>query len=165
MSNIYYRIDDRLIHGQVITAWSRYYKLERIIIVDDQVAGDPIQRQIINMVAPANIKVDVTNVEEGYKAIVDARKSETSTLVLVKGPGALCSLLERGIDLKEVIIGGMQFKDGRKKMTKTVAVNRQEAEEFWKLYDEQIQLIVQLVPTDRRSQIIPSLKRNFPKGG
>lgn len=165
MGNVNYRIDDRLIHGQVITAWTRYYKLEKIIIVDDQVASDPIQRQIINAVAPSNIAVDVLPVKDGYEAIVNASKAQTSTLMLVKGPEALSALIEMGIEIKKVIIGGMQFKNGRKQVTRTVSVTPEEAEEFWKLYDKDVELIVQLVPTDRRSQIIPTLKRTFPKGG
>jgi PTS system sorbose-specific IIB component len=165
MGNVNYRIDDRLIHGQVITAWTRYYKLEKIIIVDDQVAGDPIQRQIINAVAPPNIAVDVLPVKDGYEAIINASKAQTSTLVLVKGPEALSALLEMGIEIKEVIIGGMQFKSGRKQVTRTISVTPEEAEEFWKLHERGIELTIQLVPTERRSQLITTLNKTFPRGG
>lgn len=165
MGNVNYRIDDRLIHGQVITAWTRYYKLEKIIIVDNQVAGDSIQRQIINAVAPPNITVDVLPVKDGFEAIINASKAQTSTLVLVKGPEALTALLEMGIEIKEVIIGGMQFKSGRKQVTRTVSVTPEEAEEFWKLHDRGVELTIQLVPTERRSQLITTLNRTFPRGG
>ena len=165
MGNVNYRIDDRLIHGQVITAWTRYYKLEKIIIVDDQVAVDPIQRQIIKAVAPPNIVVDVLSVKDGYEAIVNAGEAQTSTLVLVKGPKALLSLLEMGIDIKEVIIGGMQFISGRKQITRTVSVTPEEAEEFWKLHEKGVELAIQLVPTERRSQLVTMLSKIFPRGG
>ena len=165
MGNVNYRIDDRLIHGQVITAWTRYYKLEKIIIVDNQVAGDSIQRQIINAVAPPNITVDVLPVKDGFDAIINASKAQTSTLVLVTGPEALTALLEMGIEIKEVIIGGMQFKSGRKQVTRTVSVTPEEAEEFWKLHDRGVELTIQLVPTERRSQLITTLNRTFPRGG
>ncbi|MGI6425674.1 MAG: PTS system mannose/fructose/N-acetylgalactosamine-transporter subunit IIB [Tepidanaerobacteraceae bacterium] len=165
MGNVNYRIDDRLIHGQVITAWTRYYKLEKIIIVDDRVAVDPIQRQIIKAVAPPNIVVDVLSVKDGYSEIVNAVKAQTSTLVLVKGPEALASLIEMGIDIKEVIIGGMQFKSGRKQVTRTVSVTPEEAEEFWKLHERGVELTIQLVPTERRSQLITTLNKTFPRGG
>lgn len=165
LGDVNYRIDDRLIHGQVITAWSRYYKLEKIIIVDNQVAGDPIQRQIINAVAPPNIIVEVLSVKESYDAIIEAKKAKTSTLVLVKGPEALFDLVEMGIEIREIIIGGMQFKNGRKQLSRTVFVTPEEAEVFWKLHDKGIELIIQIVPTEGRSQLLNSLNKTFPKGG
>lgn len=165
MEKVNYRIDDRLIHGQVITAWSRYYKLEKIIIVDDQVAADPIQCQIINAVAPPNMTVEVLSVKEGYEAITEAHKNQISTLVLAKGPEALLELVEMGVTMEEVIIGGMQFKSGRKQLSRTVFVTPDEAEAFWKLSDKGVQLTIQIVPTERRSQLITSLNKTFPKGG
>ena len=43
------RIDDRLIHGQVVTTWVNVKKIEQIIVVNDKVAGDKIQKNILNM--------------------------------------------------------------------------------------------------------------------
>jgi len=154
-----------LIHGQVITAWTRYYKLEKIIIVDDQAANDPIQQKIIKAVAPPNIAVEILSVKDGYEAIMNAEKAQISTLVLVKGPKALTALLDMGIDMKEVIIGGMQFVGGRKQVTRTVSVTPDEAEEFWKLHERGVELTIQLVPTDRRNPLTASLNKMFPKGG
>src|SRR5699024_1300420 len=111
MDNIFYRIDDRLIHGQVITGWSRYYKLKKIIIADDDVANDPIQCKIINMVAPKNIKVEILGVYNSYNVIIDKNKLKDNTLLLVKGPDAICKLSEFGVKIDEVIVGGMQFKE------------------------------------------------------
>lgn len=159
MNSVYYRIDDRLIHGQVITAWSRYYKLKRIIIVDDEVSSDPIQKQIINAVSPKDIKVEVLSVIEGYTAILDAGNEEVETLVLVKGPSVLCSLMELGLKIPEVIIGGMQYKDERKKISRTISATSQEMKEFWMLNEKAVELNVQIVPTDRKNDIIPILKK------
>ncbi|MCR2045348.1 PTS sugar transporter subunit IIB [Anaerosalibacter massiliensis] len=161
MDNIFYRIDDRLIHGQVITGWSRYYKLKRIIIADDQVTNDPIQRQIINMVAPKNIKVNILCINDSYNAITDKNQSKNNTLVLTKGPEALYKLSELGIKIEEVIIGGMQFKDGRKKVTRSVSVNYNEAEKFKQLYNKGIKLNIQLIPTDHKEQLIPLIEKVF----
>ncbi|MGB4569129.1 MAG: PTS sugar transporter subunit IIB, partial [Tepidanaerobacteraceae bacterium] len=81
------------------------------------------------------------------------------------GPEALASLIEMGIDIKEVIIGGMQFISGRKQITRTVSVTPEEAEEFWKLHEKGVELAIQLVPTERRSQLVTMLSKIFPRGG
>lgn len=161
MNNIYYRIDDRLIHGQVITAWTKYYELEKIIIIDNQVASDPVQCQVIDAVAPSNLSVKVLNNEAGYKEISNSKKN---TLVLVKYPETILNLLNFGIDINEVIIGGMQFKNGRKQIMKTISITSKEAKDFMDIDAEGVELTVQIVPTDRKKKLIPVIKKKIPKG-
>ena len=57
------RIDDRLIHGQVVTTWVNIKKIEQIIVVNDKVAEDKIQKNILNMAAPQGVKVHTFGVE------------------------------------------------------------------------------------------------------
>ncbi|MBS4195781.1 PTS system mannose/fructose/N-acetylgalactosamine-transporter subunit IIB [Lederbergia citri] len=149
MTNVYYRVDDRLIHGQVITGWSRYYHLKKIIIVDDVVANDAIQKQIISLVAPPNIKVHITNVLEGSHLIKEANQNQESTLVLVKGPETLVDLARRNVTASKVVIGGMQFKHGRKKVTNTVSLTVDEAKAFQELSNANVELVLQVIPTDK----------------
>ncbi|MBE6083621.1 MAG: PTS sugar transporter subunit IIB, partial [Tissierellaceae bacterium] len=49
------RIDDRLIHGQVMTAWVKQTKATRIIIIDDVVAKDDFMKKVLTMAAPPGI--------------------------------------------------------------------------------------------------------------
>lgn len=163
MSHVYYRVDDRLIHGQVMTAWSRHYNLKQVIIVDDAVAQDPVQKQIISVVAPADINVHIQTVSEAVALIETAEQQETPTLVLVKGPESLLGLCEQGIKIPEVILGGIQFKPGRKKVTKTVAVTEDEARDFHHLAEQEVMLTWQVIPTDRPHDFKELLNSVFPK--
>ena len=58
------RVDDRLIHGEVVTAWVPTYRINHIIIVDDTVARDPFQRRVLKTLAPRGVRVDPMNVKE-----------------------------------------------------------------------------------------------------
>ena len=58
------RIDDRMIHGQVITTWVNKLSIEQILVVNDVVANDPIQKAGIMMTAPPNIQVRIFGVDE-----------------------------------------------------------------------------------------------------
>lgn len=149
MSCVHYRVDDRLIHGQVMTVWSRYYKLKQILIVDDAVANDPIQQQIISLVTPPEMTVSITSVADAPSLIKQAEAQNLSTLVLVKGPDALWALHQSGISIKEAILGGIQYKAGRKQISKTISVSPEEADLFNKLAAAGIAITLQVVPTDR----------------
>lgn len=150
MSSVYYRIDDRLIHGQVVTGWARYYQLKQIIIVDEQVASDPIQQQIISLVAPSDIKVSIKSVSEGKKLIGEAEEKGVSSLVLVKGPESLLGLIEEGTTINEVIVGGMQFRKGKQTINKTVSVTEEESKYFKALSNANTILTYQVIPTDKK---------------
>lgn len=150
MTCIYYRIDDRLIHGQVVTRWANYYDLKKIIIADDEVANDDMQKQVISMTAPSNIKVLVNSINESVNSIEESQKNNMNTLVLIKTPITLIDLQKKGVNIEEIIIGGMQFKEGKTKVTNTVYVSEAEKEALNELYKNNTELINQVIPDDRR---------------
>lgn len=57
------RIDDRLIHGQVVTTWLNVKQIEQVIIVDDKVAKDKIQSNVLKMSVPRNVKLHIFSTE------------------------------------------------------------------------------------------------------
>lgn len=68
MKNIVFiRIDDRLIHGQVITAWSKIVLADRILVIDDEVASDPFMTKVLKIAAPSSVKVDVYDIKEAIE--------------------------------------------------------------------------------------------------
>lgn len=160
MSSVFYRIDDRLIHGQVITGWSRFYQLKRIIILDDSVANDPVQQQIISLVAPSDINVYIESIEDGAQAIQKSERDGASTLVLVKGPHALLELVNKNVSVDKVVVGGMQFKSGRNKITNTVSATEEEASTFKVLSGKGVDIVYQVIPTDKEQDFIHLLKVN-----
>lgn len=157
MDKVYYRVDDRLIHGQVVTAWAREYDLEQVLIIDDGAASDPLFRQIIAATAPSGIKVKVLTVATAADEVQAARSGEKPTLVLVKGPAPLLALQERGIPIREVVFGGMQFRPGRKQVTRTISLGPEEELQCRALARNGTALVVQVVPTDRRQDLLPLL--------
>jgi len=162
LKHVHFRVDDRLIHGQVVTVWSRYYKLKQIIIVDDEVARDPIQRQIISVVTPADMKVHICGTGDAPPLIEQAESEGISTMVLVKGPEALAKLAEHQVPVREVIMGGMQFKAGHRQITKTVSVSERQAVLFAELSKAGIKFTLQVIPSERPQDFIEILQS---KGG
>ena len=59
------RIDDRLIHGQVVTAWVKQTEGNRIVIIDEALVKDVFLQKIIKAAAPSDIRIDIYNIENG----------------------------------------------------------------------------------------------------
>ena len=151
------RIDDRLIHGQVVTAWAKITDANRIIIVDDEVAKEAFLVKVLKTAAPSNIKVDVFGINDASEALKGESKGE-KLIVLVKTPGVVLNLIEAGVDIKALNVGGMGAGVGRKKFYKNISVSQEEKEEFKKLVGIDVNVFIQIVPDAKQIDVKKLLK-------
>jgi len=149
------RIDDRLIHGQVMTAWLQYTGGNHIVIVDDQTATDEFTRSIITMAVPAGIGLSICTVE-GAAGLLSQIPPGKKVIILAKGPEAYHELIERGIVLDEIIIGGMGAKSGRKTFYKNISASEDEKNYFRKIISTGTNMKVHVIP-DQGSAAIEGL--------
>lgn len=154
MKNIVFaRVDDRLIHGEVVTAWTPSYSINHIIIIDDVVASDPFQRRILKALAPTKVRVDAFTVEDAIKELSKPFNEKERCLLLTKSPIAYAQLAEGGIELPQVNLGGMGIRDERKPFIKNVACDEAEVEAIRQMVDKGIHVFYQLVPEQRLIEI------------
>ncbi len=139
------RIDDRLIHGQVATAWSKITKATKIIVVDDAVAQDSFMEMVLKSAAPSSIKVEIYGVSDAVNALNKDDDGER-VIVLVKTPMVVLDLVKAGVGIKELNLGGMGAKQGRKQFYKNISVSDEEKESFKELKELGVNVFVQIVP-------------------
>ena len=151
------RIDDRLIHGQVITAWSKITDANRIIIVDDEVAQEAFLVKVLKTAAPSTIKVDVFGVNEASEVLKGESQGE-KLIILVKTPSVVLSLVKAGVDIKALNVGGMGAGVGRKKFYKNISVSQEEKEEFKELVNLDVNVFIQIVPDAKQIDVQKLLK-------
>ncbi|MFS0963731.1 PTS sugar transporter subunit IIB [Enterococcus durans] len=154
MKNIVFaRVDDRLIHGEVVTAWTPTYSINHIIIIDDIVATDPFQKRVLKALAPTKIRVDAFTVVEGIKELGKDNNEKERVLLLTKSPIVYAKLVEGGIELPQVNLGGMGIRDERKPFIKNVACDEKEIEAIRNIVEKGIHVFYQLVPEQRLIEI------------
>nr|WP_288233348.1 PTS sugar transporter subunit IIB [uncultured Anaerostipes sp.] len=119
------RIDDRLIHGQVMTSWLNYTSANKIMIIDDEVANDPFMKSVLKTCVPANVKLATFTVE---KAAVRLKKgfAGDQCIILLKYPKTLCCLKEKGIIFDHINIGGMGAGGDRKQFYRNISMSEEE---------------------------------------
>ena len=148
MSNILLaRIDDRLIHGQVMTSWVRFVKSKNILIIDDETYHDTFIRSFITMVVPRGIQIQVLDTKAGIAYLRDY--DGAGLVLLAKYPQTFYLLLEGGIELHEIIIGGMGARENRKVLYKNICASDEELEVLKKLYHSGISVKIQIVPEEK----------------
>lgn len=147
---VFVRIDDRLIHGQVVTGWMRQTLANRIVIVDDLVAKDSFMLQVLKMAAPPNVAVNAYTVEDGIELLKGEPKSANEKiLVLAKSPEVILALVEAGVGITHLNIGGMGSKPGRKPLFRNIQASPEEIEAFNKLSNLGVNVEVRVIVTNK----------------
>ena len=145
MSAVFFRIDDRLIHGQVMTGWSKVYNATRIFVVDDKTAGDQFLCQVMHMSVPKDYDVHIFKTEEAIEAIKND-PPELRTIVLTKTPAVMLALLEGGVEMKELNVGGMGYAAGRKLVLRNIQISKEELKTLQDIAARGVRVFCQIVP-------------------
>lgn len=152
------RIDDRLIHGQVATVWAKEAKAERIIVVSREVVNDDIRKTLVKQAAPPGIKVNVVDPEKAVKVYQNPKYEKDTVFYLFTNPMEVVEMVQLGVPIQTINIGGMQYKTGRTQITKAVSVNDVEVEAFRLLSQLGVSLDLRVVATDPRVNFEEKLK-------
>ena len=152
------RIDDRLIHGQVATVWTKDSGCNRIMAVSDEVASDDLRKQLVIQVAPPGIKAYVVTIEKAIEAYKNPKFDSFKTLFLFTNPTDVLRIVEGGVDIKSVNVGGMCYKDGTKQITSALCMSEADIDSFKKLNELGIELEVRKLAKDNKINLIDRLK-------
>jgi PTS system mannose-specific IIB component len=153
------RIDDRLIHGQVATVWSKETKCERIIVCNDDVANDNIRKTLLVQVAPPGIRVSVVEVEKVIRAYKNPMYENDRVLFLFTNPTDVVKMVEGGVDIKSVNIGGMSFREGKTMLTNFISIDEEDIKAFLKLKERGVELEIRKLPADRKNNPFELLQK------
>lgn len=146
---IHVRIDDRLIHGQVATLWTNELGVTRIMVINDDVANNEIQKTMLRMAAPSNVSTSLITEEKAVKNIQNGNYKGQRVLIIVKDPETIVRLIDKGLDIKKVNVGNMSTRENTHHIKPSVSITPDEEEAFHTLLDRGVQITAVMVPTDK----------------
>ncbi|WP_422445632.1 PTS system mannose/fructose/N-acetylgalactosamine-transporter subunit IIB [Thermoanaerobacterium sp. DL9XJH110] len=151
------RIDDRLIHGQITSAWISDLGVDTIVVADDRTVKDDLQKMMLKMATPPNMNLKIFGVEEAASYLKDPGNSGRA-LVLVKGAMQALTLIEKGIAVKYVNVGNLSMDPKKKNIYKSIWVGEDDIAHFKKINSLGIELEVRVVPNDRPIPLFSLIK-------
>lgn len=146
------RIDERLIHGQVMTRWITGLYITRIILVDDKIAQDDFMVDVLMLSAPVGVEVVVLSVEDALKFIA-SDTSDAKTMLLFKDIRYVKALADGGFMVPKLNIGNIGSSPVRKGITREVFMSPEEQAIAKELCDKGMQICIQKLPSDREQEI------------
>lgn len=142
------RVDNRLIHGQVGVTWVNHLGANLILVANDEVAEDPVQQSLMDMVVPDAIQTRFFSIDKTIKVIHKAADRQKIFLVC-RTPQDALKLVKGGVPIKELNIGNMHFSEGKEQIASTVSVDEDDKKTIRELLDLGIKVEVRRVPDER----------------
>ena len=107
-----FRIDDRLIHGQVVEAWVPYLKADEIVVVSDDIASDDVRRAIMRFSTPEGVSLKILSVDDAFNYL-NGPTGGANILVLLPGLKDMADMISKGLVIRSLNIGGMHYSAGK----------------------------------------------------
>ncbi|MGT2743942.1 PTS sugar transporter subunit IIB [Streptococcus phocae subsp. phocae] len=153
------RVDTRLLHGQVATAWTPASKANRIIVASDMVAKDDLRKQLIKQAAPGGVKANVVPINKLIEASKDPRFGNTHALILFETVQDALRAIEGGVEITELNIGSMAHSTGKTMVNNVLSMDKDDVAAFEKLRDLGVEFDVRKVPNDSKKNLFELIKK------
>lgn len=151
MSIVLYRVDERLIHGQVVVGWGSTLRPARVIVADDQLATSSWEQELYGLGLPDGVEPVFLTVEEARARLADWRAEATRSILLVRDLDAVLALArDDAMRGEEVNIGGIHYAPGRSRILPYLFLNEHEREVIRELMRRGVKLSARDLPGARR---------------
>ncbi len=147
MSVALYRIDDRLIHGQVVVGWGQAIQAGFIVLVDDEVRTSDWERELYRMGVPPSVDVEFASLAEAIERVPVWEADARPGIVLAGDIDTMAALCAGAPSVRRVNVGGIHFRAGRTERLRYVYLTDEEAARLRQLATSGVEVTAQDVPT------------------
>lgn len=147
MSRVLFRVDERLIHGQVVVGWGRRLDPDRIVVVSDDLSREPIEQDIYRTGLPDSIEALFLGVDQAVGELPDLLDSDSNAIVLTEDLETMLRLATAGVPMTEVNVGGLYAAEGRKQLLPYVWLHAEDERCLEALEALGISVVAQDLPT------------------
>lgn len=153
MSVVMSRIDNRLLHGIIVTQWAPMSKANRVMVIDDSVANDDIQKSSMRLARPAGMAVSIITEETAIANFKKGKYDREKVFIIVKEPETILHLVESGVEIARLVVGGTVVKDNALQLSSRAYASDENIETYKKLLASGMEVVTQFVPADKAQEV------------
>ncbi|MCD1023878.1 PTS system mannose/fructose/N-acetylgalactosamine-transporter subunit IIB [Enterococcus sp. SMC-9] len=157
MSIVMTRIDNRLLHGIIVTQWAPMSGANRVMVIDDKVANDDIAKASMRLARPAGMAVSIITEETAINNFKQGKYDREKVFIIVKEPETILHLVENKISITKLIVGGTVVKEGGKQLSPRAYATQANAETYQDLIKRGVEVVTQFVPADKAQNVAEML--------
>jgi len=163
MAVMHVRMDNRLIHGQILVSWNAEMRIDHLIVTNDVVAKDELQVTLLKAVAPIGSKVSVLTIDDCVKYCNSPQAEKENIFIIAKYPEDGLALVKKGLKIPSINLGNQAFVRGSKKLSNTVFLTESGVKALKEMHDMGIRITCRMMPTDPNNEFWPTIEKNFPE--
>lgn len=148
------RIDDRLIHGQVVVGWLPHLRAQEVVVVSEAAAKDPTQVTLMQLALPDNVDLRCLSTHEAVAHLAGPEIAAKRLLVLTPGPFEVLGLLDKGARFSHVNVGGLHYTAGRVQLGKAIFLSELDKEALREIGRRGVRLEGRAIPGDAEIDIL-----------
>lgn len=155
------RVDDRLIHGQVLTQWVSAINAQKIVVIDDEISKDKMRKNILKFAAPDDMKISILSAERAVEVWNKNKFGNFNVFVLFRDVNMIKKCKDLGLVFPDISLGQMSIIDDRKQIYRQLGLNEAEAQTLLDLEKDGLNIYFQMIPTDKKESL-EMVKKVFP---
>ena len=148
------RIDDRLIHGQVIVGWVKALNLNNIIVVNNIILHDNLKMQMMKLAIPSEINVEFLSLERSIEDYKLDKWVKYESIMLFESPKDACFFISNDCKIKKLNVGGLHVREDRLPFTSNLALNQKDIGYLKKIHKLGVEMEGRALPTDEQYKVI-----------
>jgi PTS system mannose-specific IIB component len=155
------RVDNRLIHGQVLEAWVPALRVQTLLVADDEASSDPFAQAAMGLALGEGLMLEVLTLAETASRLGPGGHGfAPATLLLLREVESAVALAKAGVPLPRLNLGNVHFRAGRKAVSPTVYLDDAELTALEALGRAGSEIEVRAVPSDQ-PLFLPALRARF----
>lgn len=150
MTVVLYRVDERLIHGQVVVGWGARLDPDRIVVADDALADSPWEQELYAVGVPADVVAEFVSIDEAIERLAEWQDGPDRVILLTRDVEAMLRLAGAGkMEGARVNIGGIHHAPGRSRVLRYVFLGDRDREALRRLAGLGVEVVARDVPGAR----------------
>jgi len=154
------RIDDRLVHGQVVQGWIPQLDADEVLVVSRGVQTDEMRKTLMRLSLPEEIDLKVMDPPAAAKYVSSEQEDGPKTLILAPGPSEVAEMLEAGAAFESVNVGGMHYSVGKTQMGKAIFLSAEDITSLKHIAAKGVKLEGRGVPADETVDVMEMIQRS-----
>lgn len=157
MSIVLARVDNRLVHGQILEAWVPHFAIDTILVIDRQLVDDRFHRTLLEGLGREDLQVCLVKPERAAQLLA-GELAQHRVLALFSGIRQAVEALACGVSFSRLNLGNVHPKHGSRAITTSVNLTEQELRDLAALASRGVDLEARAVPADRSPDFAPLVR-------
>ena len=145
-----FRVDSRLIHGQIVEGWLKAYPVDEILVIDDDIYNSEFETRVMRFSVPQEVSFEVLTIGMASERWRTFEASAKKILVIVQSIEILKKLFDTGVNLPGINMGLVNYTDSKTALTKSVYIDETEKDILLYLLEKGVKIFIQTLPSDEK---------------